>query len=517
MANVVVYARYSSDKQTEQSIEGQIRVCKEYAERNNLNIIDYYIDRAISGTIDNRPDFQRMIRDSKKKQFEYVLVYKLDRFARSRRDSANYKFKLRTNGVKVISAMEQIGDNPESIILEAVLEAQAEYYSLDLAQKVKRGMHESIYKKQFIGGTIPYGYKVENLKIYVNKKEAEVLKYVFTSYADGVPKKEIIRELNSKGIKNRKGNNFTSNSFQSVLQNRKYIGEYIFENEIINDYYPTIIDKITFEKVQKRLKRNKRIAASSKANIKFLLTGKAFCGHCGNTMVGTSSTSRNGNTHYYYACSTQYKKHQCNKKAEKKEFLEYYICEQTLKYVLNPEKAKLIAEKVVNEYNKLYNNDNIKELELKLSKIETEINKIVDSFIDAESQAIRKKLNVKIANLDLQASEIKNQIAKDKLSCINKLTTKEVISWIKIFTNGDINDGNFRERLIDTFINSIFIYDDKIVIYYNLNERDQLTHIEKKENEHATGRQTDACSNSIDNGSQHGVRTRECRLERAMC
>ena len=119
--------------------------------------------------------------------------------------------------------------------------------------------------------------------------------------------------------------------------------------------------------------------------------------------------------------------------------------------------------------------------------------------------------------MDLQASEIKNQIAKDKLSCINKLTTKEVISWIKIFTNGDINDGNFRERLIDTFINSIFIYDDKIVIYYNLNERDQLTHIEKKENEHATGRQTDACSNSIDNGSQHGVRTRECRLERAMC
>lgn len=181
-------------------------------------------------------------------------------------------------------------------------------------------MRESIYKKQFIGRTIPYGYKVENLKISINEKKAEILKYVFSSYFDGVPKKEIISALNKKEIKNRKGNNFTLTSFQSILQNKKYIGEFTFEDEIINDYYPEIIDNITFEKVQQRLKLNKLIAATKKANVKFLLTGKAYCGHCGSTMVYTSGTSRTGNTHYYYLCSIQYKKPQCSKKSEKRIF-----------------------------------------------------------------------------------------------------------------------------------------------------------------------------------------------------
>ena len=126
--NAVIYARYSSHSQTEQSIEGQLRVCHEYAQREGFTIVGEYIDRAISGKTDDRPDFQRMISDSRKRAFQYVIVYKLDRFARNRYDSAVYKHKLKQNGVKVVSAMENIGDNPESIILEAVLEASAEYY-----------------------------------------------------------------------------------------------------------------------------------------------------------------------------------------------------------------------------------------------------------------------------------------------------------------------------------------------------------------------------------------------------
>lgn len=157
--NAVIYARYSSHSQTEQSIEGQLRVCHEYARREGFTIVGEYIDRAISGRTDDRPDFQRMISDSRKRAFQYVIVYKLDRFARNRYDSAVYKHKLKQNGVKVVSAMENIGDNPESIILEAVLEASAEYYSLELAQKIKRGMRESALKGQFCGGGIPFGYK----------------------------------------------------------------------------------------------------------------------------------------------------------------------------------------------------------------------------------------------------------------------------------------------------------------------------------------------------------------------
>ena len=143
MKTAVIYARYSSDTQTEQSIEGQLRVCQEYAQRNQIIIVDTYIDRAMSGTNDNRKDFQRMLHDSDRKAWDYVIVYKLDRFSRNKYEMAMHKKTLRDNGVKILSAMENIPDTPEGIILESLLEGMAEYYSAELLQKVLRGLNES--------------------------------------------------------------------------------------------------------------------------------------------------------------------------------------------------------------------------------------------------------------------------------------------------------------------------------------------------------------------------------------
>lgn len=137
----VIYARFSSHGQTEQSIEGQLRECYEYAKRNDLIILPEYIDRALSGTNDKRPEFQQMIEDSKKRDFNYVLVYQLDRFARNRYDSATYKAKLKKNNVRVISAKENITTDASGVLMESVLEGMAEYYSAELSQKVKRGIH----------------------------------------------------------------------------------------------------------------------------------------------------------------------------------------------------------------------------------------------------------------------------------------------------------------------------------------------------------------------------------------
>ncbi len=122
MDNVVIYARFSSHGQTEQSIEGQLKECYSFAKRNNYNVVGEYIDRALTGTNDRRPDFQRMIEDSKKKTFKYVLVYQLDRFARDRYDSATYKHKLKKNGVRVISIRENISADASGILMESVLE-----------------------------------------------------------------------------------------------------------------------------------------------------------------------------------------------------------------------------------------------------------------------------------------------------------------------------------------------------------------------------------------------------------
>ena len=185
MKKAVIYARYSSDNQSEQSIEGQIRVCNEYAERNNIMIIDSYIDRAMSGTNDRRPEFQRMISDSSKKEWDYVIVYKLDRFSRDKYETVVHRKTLRDNGVKLMSAMENIPDSPEGIILEGLLESMNQYFSAELSQKTKRGMRENRIKGYSQGGKTLYGYRVENKKIVIDEEEAAILRYMFEKYDAG--------------------------------------------------------------------------------------------------------------------------------------------------------------------------------------------------------------------------------------------------------------------------------------------------------------------------------------------
>ena len=185
MKTAVIYARYSSDNQTEQSIEGQVRVCTEYAKSHDILILDTYVDRAMTGTNDLRPDFQRMIKDSAKREWDYVLVYKLDRFSRDKYATAIHKKTLQSNGVKLLSAMENIPDTPEGIILESLLEGMNQYYSAELAHKVKRGMNESRKKGQFTGGYLLYGYKVENKKIVVDEEQADIIRYIFEAFASG--------------------------------------------------------------------------------------------------------------------------------------------------------------------------------------------------------------------------------------------------------------------------------------------------------------------------------------------
>ena len=200
MKTAVIYARYSSDNQTEQSIDGQLRVCHEYAQRNDILILDTYIDRAMTGTNDLRPDFQRMLKNSVKREWNYVLVYKLDRFSRNKYEMAMHKKTLKDNGTKVISATEFIPDTPEGIIFESMLEGYAEYYSAELSQKVRRGIHESRLKGNLTGGRVLYGYKNVNKKAVINEEQAEVVRYIFKEYSKGVYVKDIIASLTRKGI-----------------------------------------------------------------------------------------------------------------------------------------------------------------------------------------------------------------------------------------------------------------------------------------------------------------------------
>ena len=309
----VIYARYSSDNQTEASIEGQMRECMEFAEHADIEVIGNYIDRALSAKTDNRPEFQRMIKDSYKHAFDCIIVWKLDRFASNRYDSAHYKALLKKNGVKVISAKETIAEGSEGILLESVLEGMAEYYSAELAEKVSRGMTENVLKGICNGGQITFGYKV-NDEHYYEKDEicAPIVEQIFEMYADGYKIKEIVDYLAKHNIKTYKNGKMPINIVQRMLSNRRYIGEYKFQKTVVPNGIPAIIDKDLFEHVQELLARNKKAPARKKAEEEYLLTLRLFCGKCGAHMVGESGkgTSR---IYRYYKCANTKKIHTCEK------------------------------------------------------------------------------------------------------------------------------------------------------------------------------------------------------------
>lgn len=308
--NVVIYARYSSHAQNEQSIEGQLHACYDFARRNEYVVIKEYIDRAISGKTDNRPAFQQMIEDSKKKQFQFVLVYQLDRFARNRYDSATNKAKLKKNGVRVLSARENISDDASGILMEAVLEGMAEYYSAELAQKVSRGMALCAEKCLYTGGPAPaLGYKVNPDKTFaIDEDAAAIVQMIFRMYADGKTIKEVTDYLNARNIVSSRGSIFNKNSLRHLLTNKRYIGTYTYKGQETPNGMPRIISDELFNEVQEKMKQNAKAPARARAKEEYILTTRLFCGHCREMMIGVSGTSKTGATHYYYVCKNAKRK-----------------------------------------------------------------------------------------------------------------------------------------------------------------------------------------------------------------
>ena len=228
-----------------------------------------------------------MISDSDNKTFEGVLVYQLDRFARNRMDSAIYKMRLKKNGVKVISARENISEDASGILMVGVLESMAEYYSAELSQKIKRGMDINAEKCLSTGSNPGLGYKVdEDRKFYINENEAKIVEEIFERYARGETKKEIIDDLKRRKIKTSRGNYFAPNSLSRILRNKRYIGYYIYKDKEIKDGMPRILDDDLFYRVQERLDKNMYTKSQSKAKEEYLLTTKLYCGHCNEMMTG---------------------------------------------------------------------------------------------------------------------------------------------------------------------------------------------------------------------------------------
>lgn len=464
--NAVIYARYSSDNQREESIEGQLRECREYAARNNITLIGSYIDRAQSARTADRPEFQRMIADSEKRLFDAVLVWKLDRFSRDRYDSAHYKQILKKNGVKVISIKENISDGPEGIILESILEGFAEYYSAELSQKIQRGHHDNALKAKNNGGYTPLGYVVDpvNHALAIDPVTAPLVREIYDRYDKGDRITDICESFRQRGLKTNQGSDFTMGTLHRVLKSRRYIGEYKYDNVVIPDGIPAIIEKDQFERVQYRMATNKKAPAKAKAQEEYLLTTKLFCGDCGRIMAGESGRNKMGVVYHYYKCSGAKRKLGCRRKAVKKDWIEEAVVSITVSKVLTDQAIDRIAEAILKiqcEGDTLTPTiqQQLKECE---KGIENMINAIQMGILTESTKERLKALEDR--REALKQSLLQSQMERPKYS------KEYIVNWISCFKYGSIHDKAYRKEIIDIFVNSVYLFDDHIVFTYNFKD-----------------------------------------------
>ena len=461
--NAVIYARYSSEKQTEQSIEGQIHVCSEYAKRNNIEIVDTYIDRAKSGRNDNREAFQKMLSDSASKKFDIVLVYALDRFSRNRYDSAINKALLKKNGVKLISATQPITENPEGILLESLLEGLAEYYSAELSQKLTRGRRESIEKGQYVGGFVTYGYKIINKKYEINPDEAKNIKLIFNLYKQGHSYTEILNYLKNNMILNRNKNYFKKHQLKNILENEAYIGV-LKSGEFRNENgMPIIVDKNIFMEVQNLMEKSYK--RHSVASDNFLLTGKIVCGECGANIVGDSGTSKTKRTYYYYSCNNKKNNNTCDLERYPKNPLEDFVV-KSIKENLD---TKFISE-IINDIHQVINESDTKKEMANLKQDLISIDKKLAYIAKAVSNGIIND-EIKAQNEELldKKLEIENKIQEYEKYSLENITDNKIKKYLEKFFKAD------KETIINVILNKVIVYKDRIEIIINSTDDDNKT------------------------------------------
>ena len=457
----VIYARYSSDNQREESIEGQVRECQSFAERKGYSVIRTYIDRALSGTrADNRPEFQQMISDSTLREFQYVIVWKIDRFSRDKFDSVKYKYALKSSGVSVISATEPIDGSPEGQMMESVFEGISVYYIKDLAQKTSRGMTENAIKGKFNGGTLTFGYTIdENHHFQLDPVNAPIVLDVFTRYSDGETIRSILDDISSKMSNN--GRKFTYHFLNWMLNNRRYLGEYKFQDTVNNEAIPPIISQELFDKCQHRLNVNKHKAGSFKKNKeKYLLTGKIFCGICGATISGISGTGKCKSIYRYYKCMNV-KKHKCNKKPVQKELIENIV----LNAALDIFKDKALIRKISKACFDLQSKESpmLPALKRRLRENQKEIKNLMNAI---KAGIVLKTTKAELEKLESEQEQLETNIAMEKL--VKPVIPQEKIQvWLMKFAASDLSDQSQKQRIIDIFVNSVYVYDDRVVIFFN--------------------------------------------------
>lgn len=468
----IAYYRYSSHAQNETSIEQQRTEAERYANAHGFRIIKEYADEALSGTSDDRPQFQLMLSEVGRIRPAALIVWKTDRIARNRIDSALAKKTIRDAGCTLHYVAEAIPqESPEGALFEGILESMAEFYSKQLRQNIDRGMRYNA-ENCLYNGHPTLGYKPEegkkaNKKILINPDTAPIVQRIFADYAGGKPLQVIVNELNNDGLVTVQGKKFTVNSLRHILHNEAYIGTYKHGDIVIENGIPALVSKELFRQVQERFVKNKRRGAQTAAGLeeasapRYWLTGKLFCGYCGDSMQGVSGTSKTGAKHYYYYCKEQ-RKHHCTKKPVKKDMIENAVLQVLYGILANSENSFRLATEAVAYYEENYKETNYMDaLEAELKDTQKALDNLVKAIeMGIFSETTQKRLmeleNRKKGLLDaIEAERVRMDLLQDAHS---------IEVYFQKYSDPDRFDDDIRDEVLDYFVDKIFVYDDRIIV-----------------------------------------------------
>lgn len=477
----VIYARYSSENQNETSIDAQIRACIEYASRKGYEFVNTYIDRAKSAITDNRPAFQTMLADAETGQFDVVLVHKFDRFARDVYVHEKAKNALENCGVHIESVLEQLDDSPESVIMESISKGFAEYYSRNLSREVRKVLKEKVIEMKengvavHLGGKVPFGYDVGADRHYIiNENEAAVVKDVFDLYCGGYGYKQIMQQLNSRGLRNKLGKPFTMDYVRTILCNEMYIGVYTRQSNPTNMIFkkyrkalkgkmqvtkiynavPKVITEEKFRMVEEIREENKKVESKRKAKEVYLLSGRIFCGNCGAAMVGNN----NGKI-AYYVCPQRKKNHACDMRGVNKQAIEEIVLNH-LQENVNEDNFKKIVDVIYSQKDEFYagKKRRLREIETEIAAVDARAKKFLDEIAEGRANDfVRDNLD----ELSARKAELKKEIG-DIEFVLNQedVSPDEVRDYVEKMKDIRLKDKTQQRRIIKSAVEKVVIHQE---------------------------------------------------------
>lgn len=457
-----IYARFSSHKQDEESIEQQVAECKRFAETRGLNVIEVYADAAISGRSDRRPQFQRLKRDADKGKFAAIIAYKSSRIARNLMNALNFEYEMQQRSIAVYYAKEEYGDDATGKFMRNIMMATNQFHSDNMGEDIRRAQNYNALQCR-ANGPASYGYKTgEDGRFAVDEATAPIVREIFQRVADGEAYVEIAEDLNRRCIPTRSGGKWNKSSFQTILNNERYRGTYIFGDVRIDGGMPVIVPDHLYTEVQNVMNSTK-IRHRRNADGVFALTGKLFCGECGERMIGMSGTSKSGTRHHYYVCAGKRTEKICRKKDHRRDQLECEIAAAIMHRICTDAFVEQITDMYM-DYQRKFSVDS--ELQL-LTDEHAENDRALRNILHAIEQGIITETTAeRMRELESKQRELKGKIAVLK-SDNTTATRDDVMAYMRHFRGLDVESAEVRQQLFDTFLVAAYVWDDHAKLVFD--------------------------------------------------